>query len=597
MLNNLLFYLRKVIGQYFINLDKAILIRLINYAVFPYSKKLIVAFFFMIIVAFTTALLAWLMDPVVNKVFVERNSDLLIPLGVAVFIVFCVKGLATYSQTVIISNVGQNVLLDLQKILFKHLLTQDLSFFKLHSTGSLVSRFTTDIIMMRQAVSSALTGLGKDSLSVIFLVVLMFYQDWLLATIAFVAFPVSLFPLIILGRRLRIITSQSQERTGRFMTLLHQAFNGIRLIKSYQMETYEADKANELATDIKNLSLDSNRLKALSSPVMETVGGLAVSIVIIYGGWRVIQDATTPGAFFSFITALIMAYRPMKSLAKINAQIQEGLAGAERLFLLLDTQPKMDVKCTAKSLEIEGGEVSFVDVSFSYIQGQEVLKKISFEAPQGKITALVGPSGSGKSTILNLVSRFYDINQGKILIDGQNIAEISLSSLRYSLGLVTQDIVIFDDTIKTNILFGKHDASDEELDAAVRAAGADDFINKLPNGIDTLVGERGENLSGGERQRIAIARAIIKDPPILLMDEATSALDNKTERQVQLALDNLRMGRTSIVIAHRLETIKHADLIHVIADGRVIESGKHMELIELGKTYAHLYENHFEPGH
>ncbi len=568
--------------------------RLIRDAVAPYAGRLGLAVLCMVAVAATTAALAWLMDPVVNEVFVERRADLLWPVGLAVFAAFAVKGLATYGQAVLMNGVGQSVLMDMQNRLFRHLMTQDLAFFQSQPTGSLMSRFTTDIGMMRRAVSNALTGLGKDSLSVIFLVGVMFYQDWLLATVAFVVFPATVIPITALGRRLRHVTADTQAQTGGFMTLLQQTLTGMRLVKSYRMEDYETRRAEDMTRDIRDLVVRAERVKAVASPLMETVGGLAVTIVIIYGGWRVIQDTTTPGAFFSFITALLMAYRPMKALANLNAQLQEGLAGADRLFAVLDTRSSLTDALDAKPLSVTKGEVAFDDVVFSYGDGKVALNGLSLSAPGGKTTALVGPSGSGKTTLLNLIARFFDPVSGAVKIDGQDVSKITIDSLRQSVGLVTQDVVLFDDTVRANIAFGKPEASDQQIRAAAEAAGALDFISDLPDGFDTVVGERGETLSGGQRQRLAIARAILKDAPILLLDEATSALDAETERQVQRAMDAARSGRTTVVIAHRLATVQHADVIHVVVDGRVVESGTHADLLRADHTYARLYALQFQ---
>ena len=569
--------------------------RLVREAVAPYSGRIAVAAVCMVAVATTTAALAWLMDPVVNRVFVERRADLLWPVGGAVLTVFVVKGLATYAQTILMTSVGQNVLMDMQNRLFRHLMTQDLAFFHHQSTGSLMSRFTTDIGMMRQAVSTALTGLGKDSLSVIFLVGIMFYQDWLLASIAFVVFPATVIPITTLGRRLRHVTADTQAQTGGLMTLLQQTFTGMRLVKSYRMEDYEADRAAALTSNIRDLVVRAERVKAVASPLMETIGGVAVTIVIVYGGWRVIQETTTAGAFFSFLTALLIAYRPIKALANLNAQIQEGLAGAYRLFMVLDAAPTLTETQDAKPLSITGGAVTFTDVSFSYGDGKAALHSLTFEAPAGKTTALVGPSGAGKTTILNLIPRLFDPDAGVIAIDSQNIRQVTLTSLRESISLVMQDVVLFDDSVQANVRFGKPDATDTDVDAAIRAAGASDFVKALQQGRDTLVGERGESLSGGQRQRITIARAVLKDAPILLLDEATSALDAETERLVQDAVDNLRKERTTIVIAHRLATVQRADVIHVIEAGQVVESGTHETLLEQGGTYAKLSALQFAP--
>lgn len=568
--------------------------RLIREAVTPYLGRFLLAALCMALVASSTAALAWLMDPVVSQVFVAKRADLLWPVGLAVFATFAVKGLATYGQTLIMTRVGQTVLTDLQNRLFRHLLAMDLKFFAIHRTGALVSRLTTDINMMRLAVSTALTGLGRESLSIILLVGVMFYQDWLLASVAFVAFPATVIPISTLGRRLRKVTANTQAQTGALMTVLEQSLGGIRLVKAYRMETYEASRAEGLTQAIRTLIIKAERVKALASPLMETMGGVAVTVVIIYGGWRVIEGATTAGAFFSFITALLSAYRPMKALSNANAAINEGIAGAERLFAVLDIVPGVPEKPNAPPLSVKRGEVKFDGVTFSYSGDEaDVLGGVSFTAPAGKTTALVGPSGAGKTTILNLITRFYDVNTGVIAVDGVNVADVSLASLRDAIALVSQDIVLFDDTVRANIGYGKPGAAAADIEEAARAALAHDFILELPEGYDTVVGERGQSLSGGQRQRIAIARAILKNAPILLLDEATSALDAETERQVQAALGRLKQGRTTLVIAHRLSTVASADQIVVVDKGRVAETGDHQALIAAGGLYAHLHSLQF----
>jgi subfamily B ATP-binding cassette protein MsbA len=547
----------------------------------------------MVVVASSTAALAWLMDPVVNRVFVERRADLLWPVGLAVFASFALKGAAAYGQTVLMTRLGQTVLTDFQNRLFRHLLRMDLGFFAANRTGTLISRLTTDIAAMRLAVSTALTGLGREVLSVILLVGVMFYQDWLLASVAFITFPATVIPIAQLGRRLRKVTANTQAQTGAFMTIVQQSLSSIRLVKAYRMEALETERAEALTANIRDLTIKAERVKALASPLMETLGGLAVTIVIVYGGWRVINGETSAGAFFSFITALLSAYRPMKALANANAHVNEGLAGAQRLFDVLDTKPALAEKPDAPALAVTRGEVRLENVTFSYAADVAALRDLTLTVPAGKTTALVGASGAGKSTILSLIPRFYDVSSGAVLIDGVNIADVTLGSLRDAIAFVSQDVVLFDDTVRANIRYGKPGAGDAAVEDAARAAGAHDFIAALPNGYDTMVGERGQTLSGGERQRIAIARALLKDAPILLLDEATSALDAATERHVQAALERLKTGRTTLVIAHRLSTVAGADQICVLDQGRVVETGTHTALISGGGAYARLHALQF----
>jgi subfamily B ATP-binding cassette protein MsbA len=545
------------------------------------------------IVAAATALSAWLMDPVVNKVFVERRNDLLWPVGLAVMATFAAKGVASYGQAVLMSHVGLRIITDMQKRMFEHLISMDIAYFHATSTGSLVSRFNNDVYMIRAAVSNALVSVGKDSLSLIFLIGVMFYQDYVLASAAFFVFPAAVLPIARLGKRIRRVTANTQEELGEFTTLIEQSFQGIRVVKAYGMEKYEAGRFQEIVEKVFDLVYKSARVKGRASPIMETLGGAAVTVVVIYGGSRVIDGVTTPGAFFSFITALLMAYQPMKALANLNANLQEGLAAAQRVFSILDLEASIKDGPDSKPLEIKGGAVSFDNVRFAYGPEKHALRGVSFEVPAGKTVALVGPSGAGKSTALNLIPRFHDVDEGKVSIDGQDVRDLTLSSLRKSIALVSQEISLFDDSIRANIAYGRFGASEDEIIVAAKHAAAHDFIIGLPQGYDTIVGEHGVNLSGGQRQRLAIARAMLKNAPILLLDEATSSLDTESERAVQLALEELMRGRTTLVIAHRLSTVVNADLIHVIVDGRIAESGKHDELLSNGGIYSRLHALQF----
>jgi ATP-binding cassette, subfamily B, bacterial MsbA len=567
--------------------------RLARDAVLPYLGRFVLAGICMLLVALSTAALAWLMNPVVDKVFVERRADLLWLVGGAVFACFAVKGVAAYGQTIIMSQVGQTILTDLQNRLFSHILSMDLAFFAVNKTGALISRMTTDINSMRQAVSTALTGLGREIMSVIFLIAVMFYQDWILAAIAFVAFPPSVIGVTGLGRRLRRVTADTQEQTGTLMTLAEQSFTGIRVVKAYGLESYEAERVKSLSTRIRDIIIKAERIKAIASPLMETLGGVAVTIVIVYGGWRVISGVTTAGAFFSFITALLMAYRPMKALANANAQVNEGLAGAERLYAVLDLRPGVADAPAAQPLVTTRGELVLENVSFSYGDGIAALNGLSLTAPQGRTTALVGPSGAGKSTVFNLLLRFYEPTQGRVIVDGQDTSQVTMASLRHAIAFVGQDVVLFDDSVRANIGYGRPSATADDIIAAAKAAGAHDFIMALPQGYDTVVGERGQSLSGGQRQRVAIARAILKNAPILLLDEATSALDTETEHIVQAALERLMKGRTTIVIAHRLSTISRADQICVLDGGKIVDRGRHADLMGRGGLYQRLYQLQF----
>lgn len=567
--------------------------RLFNEAVRPYGGRIAAAVLFMALAAGAQGMTAWLMEPVVDRVFTAKNSAMLWPIAAAVLLTFAVKGGSEFAQSTLMSQVGLRIIADLQKRLFAHLMTLDAGFFGATRSGTLVSRFMVDVNMMRMAVSSAITSIGKDTLTVVALVGVMFYQDWMLASVAFFVFPVAIYPIARLGKRMRKVTVNTQEQMGAFNTVLEQSFQGIRMVKAYGLEGLEQRKVATLTEVIYTLTLKSAVTRAMSSPVMETLGGVAVTIVIVYGGYRVIADETTTGSFFSFITALLMAYQPMKALAKLNASLQEGLAGAQRLFDLLDRRSAIEEKPDAAPLRITGGAVRLEDVTFAYEPTAPALRGLTLDIPAGKTVALVGPSGAGKSTIMNLIPRFHDVDNGTVGIDGQDVRDVTLGSLCAAVALVSQEVVLFDDTVRANIGYGRADATDEDIQEAARMAAAHDFIMALPNGYDTLVGERGMTLSGGQRQRLAIARAMLKNAPILLLDEATSALDTDSERQVQTALETLMRGRTSLVIAHRLSTVVNADVIHVLDGGRLIESGSHAELLARNGAYARLYALQF----
>jgi subfamily B ATP-binding cassette protein MsbA len=575
--------------------------RLLVESVLPYRYSLAGAIVCMTLVAATTAATAWLLDPVVNKVFVERQRAFLWLIGGAVFAVFAIKSIASYFQDVLLAHVGQHVVSDIQNRLFERLIHDDVAVFQAHTSGTLVSHFTYDINMMRAAVSNAMIGIGRDALSVVFLVGVVFYQDWLLATVSLIIAPLSIIPLQRLSKRMRRVSSQTQDEMGSLNMALSQVFQGIRLIKSYRLEDFEQGRVERLVNSLCRLSIRAARLQAAAQPLIDTFGGIAVAAVIVYGGARVIDGATTPGAFFSFIAAVLMAYQPMRSLSKVNVSLQMGLAAAERVFALIDRAPALVERPDAKPLPRMSGGVRFDNVRFSYANagdagsGEPALDGVRFEAPAGGVTALVGPSGAGKSTVFNLIPRFYDAESGRVLVNGCDVRSVTFASLRDALAVVSQEVTLFDDSVFNNIRSGRLTATDAEVRAAAEAAAAAEFIERLPQGYDTQVGEHGLRLSGGQRQRIAIARAILKNAPILLLDEATSALDTESERAIQTALAALMKGRTSIVIAHRLSTIMHADMIHVFDKGRVIESGRHDELLAKGGLYARLHALQFTP--
>lgn len=571
----------------------ALLKRLLRENVKPYMGRIWLSVVCMIVVAAASGLSAYIMKHVVDDVFVNRNEAMLIPITLIVVAIMVVQGAGAYFQTLLQSWVGMRITTNLQIRLFEHLMRMDLAFFHSTSSGRLVSRFTTDIGLLRSIVSTTLINLGRDGLSVIFLVGNMYYMDWRLAIIATVVFPLAIQPIRKISRRMRKVTVSTQEKMGELITILDQSFQGIRMVKAYGMEEYEKKRIMRLVEEMFVIVYKAVRVRALSSPIMEALGGISIGLIIFYGGHRVIAGETTAGAFFSFITALLMAYRPLKSLANINVGIQEGLAGAERLYTLFDVEPTLKQPDDAKLFVPGKGEVRFENVNFSYDDKKMALNNFSMIVPGGRKIALVGASGGGKSTVLNLVMRYYDPQTGSVLVDGQDVRTTDLASLRANIALVSQEVALFDDTIRANIAFGKLDATDAEIEQAARNAAAHDFVMDLPDGYNTFVGERGVKLSGGQRQRLSIARAMLKDAPILLLDEATSALDTESERQVQAALEVLMEGRTTIVVAHRLSTIIDSDHIFVIDNGKIAEGGSHSDLLMQNGKYARLYALQF----
>ncbi len=567
--------------------------RLLKQYVLRYKFRLLLAILFMVVGAVTTAATAFLMKPIVDEVFFEKNPEIVFYTTIAVVVIFTIRGMSTYGQAYYMQWVGNRVVADIQKSLFKKLISADLAWFHENSTGQLISRFVYDTNLLRTGSTQALVVFTKDSLTAIFLVGSLFYYDWKMALIIFVALPPGAIAIRQVGKLARKASRRVLEQTGSFSTFLEEAFQGIRVIKAYSREEQTRLKgAAEIEHRFK-YQFKAMRIQATSSPIVETISGVMIAAVIYYGAIQVTAGETTPGTFFAFITAVMLAYQPIKSIAKIAPQIQNSLAAAQRIFDLLDLVDEVVEKPSATPLELHKGEIEFQSVAFSYANEAPVLKDISLKVPAGKRVALVGPSGGGKSTILNLMPRFYDVSRGAIKVDGQDVREVTLKSLREKCALVSQDIFLFDETIRANIAYGREGASDEDIENAAKSAAIHDFIVSLPDGYETSVGNDGVRLSGGQKQRIAIARAMLKDAPILLLDEATSALDAEAERKVQIALTHLMKNRTSVVIAHRLATILDADIIYVVVAGEIAEFGSHSELMMKNGVYAELYNNQF----
>ena len=567
--------------------------RMLREHVVKQRKYLIVSVLLMALASVMTAALAKLMEPVINEAFYHGNMQELYEIAAAVVVVFAVRGWATYGQTTMLNYAGQRIVSELQNELFRHLIWSDMAFFTRQSPGALTTRFTNDAQMLRGTVSNVITSFGRDLISVVGLLALMFYQDWQLACIAFITFPIAVLPISKIGKRMRRISHSTQHEVGQLATRLDEAFQGVRQVKAHGMEAHEESRVRQRVMTLLRLANKSTRVRALANPALETLAGLAIAGVMVYGGYSVIHGGKTPGAFFSFVTAVLLAYEPMKRLSQLNAGLEEGLAAAERVFAVLDSRPVIVDSPDARPLTVDGGAIRLDDVTFTYGGEASALDHFNLEIPSSSMVALVGPSGAGKTTTFNLILRFFDPEAGRVLIDGQDLRQVTLASLRASLALVSQDSLLFDDSIAANILYGRPSASQAEVVAAAKAAHADGFIRELPEGYETPVGPRGVRLSGGQRQRILIARAMLRDAPILLLDEATSALDNESERVVQLAIQDLKRGRTTVVIAHRLSTVISADCIYVMEKGRIVECGRHAELLAKGGVYARLYDQQF----
>jgi subfamily B ATP-binding cassette protein MsbA len=562
--------------------------RLIRTYLFRYRRILAVAGVGMVLVAVTTAANAYLMQPILDHIFVNKNASLLMILPLGVIALAIINAAGDYAQSLSLRYVGQRVVSDMQLDLFSHLIHADIALFNDQSSGRLVSRLTNDIMLMRQSVSQVFTGLLKETLSMIFLIGVMLYQSWQMSLLALVILVVAILPISKLGRRMRKIADATQVQLGDFTGQLDATFQGVRVVKAYGAEAYEIERARLTIRQLFKLYYKAARVQSAAAPIVSMVGTMAIATVLWYGGFNVIHGSTTPGAFFSFITAMIMAYRPLKTVAGLTTQLHEGMAAAKRFFSVIDQPAVIHDAENAVPLVVSDGEVRFNAVNFTYATGKGGVQNLSFEVPRNSTVALVGSSGAGKSTIMNLLLRFYETQSGSITIDGQDIRNVTLASLRGAFALVSQDIVLFDDTVRANIAYGTPNATDAEIMAAAEKAYAHEFISQLPEGYDTPIGPSGVKLSGGQRQRLSIARAILKNAPILLLDEATSALDTASERAVQAALEALMQGRTTLVIAHRLSTIQHANRILVLDGGRIVDAGTHDELLQHSAHYQQL---------
>ena len=582
----------------------------------PYWSKLGLAMICMVGLAGLTAAQAFFLKPVINGVFERKDvlppyvkdfiiklhlGDLLLKkdmemLNILPFFLIClflVKGIFNYGQAYLMNFVGLRIIADIREKLYNHLQTLSFSYFTKTPTGILISRILNDVNLIQGAVSTTISGLFKDIITIMFLIGVAFYQSWKLAIIAFIIFPLGVIPIKELGKRMRKFARKGQQRYGLLTTFLHETITGNRIVKAFTMEEYEKRRFAEENERLFKTFLKRIRVRALTAPIMESLGGVAAAVIIWVGGYMVTRGELTLGGFVSFIVAIFMLYPNIRELSKVNLEIQEGLAGAGRIFELLDTAAEITDKEGAVRLPPISQEIDFQKVTFKY-EEEVVLKDISLHVKVGEIIALVGMSGAGKTSLVNLLPRFYDVEKGQIRIDGYDIREVTLKSLREQIGLVTQQTILFNDTVRNNISYGNLKSTEQEILEAAKAANAHDFIQRLPQGYGTIIGEQGVKLSGGERQRLSIARALLKNAPILILDEATSSLDSDSETEVQRALEELMKGRTVFVIAHRLSTIRNAHRIVVFSEGQIVEEGTHEELISLQGEYRRLYDLQFK---
>ncbi|MBI5599418.1 MAG: ATP-binding cassette domain-containing protein [Deltaproteobacteria bacterium] len=584
-----------------------IYLRLLKYTR-PYLPRLTVASVFMVIFASTNGALAYLIGPAISILFSGKAGGIklmpfdlftiphdILPVAVpiAIIVIAVIKGLSSYGNTYHMGYVGQRMIADLRRDLYAHILKLPLNYFTSNSTGNLTARLTHDVNMLQKTTIDALTDLLKQSLSVAVLIGIIVSMDWRLALAAFFIFPLAVYPAIKLGRTMKKASRKGQVTLGSMSALLHEAISGVRIVKAFSMEGYESRRLEKENDRFTKYSIKTIKVRGLSTPLMETLGAVGFAVTIWYAAYRIQNGTLAAEAFVSFFAAVVMLYQPVKALNGVHLNVQQGMASAVRVFEVMDTPTEPFEKKGAVMAHGVKEAISFEGVSFSY-GNSGVLRDINLKVKKGERIAIVGTSGAGKSTFVNLIPRFYDVTGGRILIDGADVRDMALDSLRAQIAIVSQEVILFNDTIRNNIAYGDPTRAGDDIREAAVAANAHDFISRLPLGYDTVTGELGMKLSGGERQRISIARAILKNAPILIMDEATSSLDTESEHEVQKGLNNLLKGRTAFVIAHRLSTVKNADRIVVIAGGTIAETGSHDDLIRKSGEYSRLYTMQFQ---
>ncbi len=560
-----------------------------------YLDKIILSSFFSIIVAGSTSAIAWLLDPAIKKIFLEKDQSLLLLIPFLIILAFSAKGISLYIAKILMINVGEEVKKKLQFDMLKSLINADTQFIDEKHSGKFISNLTYDVQHITNLLSTAILNLVKDSLTLVGLLVVMFLQNWKLALISLVMIPLASFASRTLGKRMRKAATQAQEKSGYLTTYLVELFKNHKIAKIFQKENLETEKADFHLGELMKKNKKISTLLVRMSPIMEVLTGIMIAILIYYSGKLIVDNEIEVNNFFSFLAAMMLAYQPVRSLSTLNMVINQGISAASRILPIVDTVNKIQNDKNAKALEISSGTINFNKIFFKYRnEEKEVLTNLNLRFEGGKMTALVGHSGSGKSTILNLIPRFYEVNRGDISIDNQFISKVTIESLRNKISLVSQETTLFDDTIKNNIKYANEKATDKEVFEVAKLSNAHDFIEKLPQQYETVIGENGTRLSGGEKQRISIARAMIKNSPIILLDEATSSLDSETESKIQEALNTLTKNKTTIVIAHRLSTVLNSNNIYLIDSGKVIDNGKHEDLLNKSDLYKNFYEKQIQ---
>ena len=556
-----------------------------------FLPKILLSVLFSFIVAGSTSAIAWLLDPAIKKIFIDKDQSLILIIPICIFLAFTLKGSSLYFAKTILIKVANEVTKILQSQLIQSIIKADTQIVEKKHSGKYISHLSFDIPLMTNLISTVILNLAKDSLTLLGLIGVMFYQNWRLALFALIMIPLASLAAKSLGKRIGKVTTQAQEVSGELTSYLLEIFKNHKIIKIFQKENYEFQRSEKYINELKKKATKILVVMVRASPIMETLTGIMIGLLIYFSGKLVLNQELDVNNFFSFLAAMMLAYQPVRSLATINMAINQGLSAAKRILPVINNKNTILEKKDSKNLVIQKGEISFENVTFNYNEdGNRVLNSVNVFIEGGEMTSLVGHSGAGKSSLLNLIPRFYDINDGDIKIDGQSIYDIKINSLRSNISVVTQDVTLFDDTIKNNILYANLDASDEEIKQATKLSFCDEFINKLPDKFETLIGENGYMLSGGEKQRLSIARAMLKKSKIILLDEATSSLDADTEAKIQEAIKLLTRDRTSLVIAHRLSTVMSSKKIYVIDQGRVIADGSHQQLLRNSETYKNFYE-------